>query len=170
MSESDQTQAAMRSLRERIDVLEHERGTLLDQARFAAVTAGLGIAIIVLSAMSWAISPDGTTTLTLWDLSGEDGWQGTATLLTILALGTWTVTATLAARPSPLSLGVPITLSIAVIVLILMVGAVYPTDHSSYGHPAEYHSDPARWLTMATALTLTVVNTTRLGRPRDIHS
>lgn len=150
----------MRSMRTRIEALEHERGALLDQARFAAVTAGLGIAIIMLSAMNWAVSPDGTTTLTLWDLSGEDGWQGTVALLTILLLGTWTVLATLAARPSPASLGVPIGLSIAVIVLVLMVGA---------GYPAEYHSDPARWLTLVTALTLTIVNTARLGQRRDIH-
>jgi hypothetical protein len=164
MSEPDGSQDLLRSLRERVEEVDGAHARLSADARFASLSGALGVVLVAFTAMSWAVSPDGDVSLTLWDLAGEDSPQGVVAVLAILVLGVGTGVVALLPDPGKVSLGALVGLALVVAVLVLVVEGAYPTDFGSFGDETVYESDPARWLTLVTALVLSVVHGARLGQ------
>jgi hypothetical protein len=140
MADPQDTQAALRSLRTRIEELERRRRRSVDGLRFAVLGTALAAGMVALTATTWLV--DGDEPYTLWGLVAE-GWQGLVMLglVGVVALGTPGLFLT--EHPSRAGHLVMVWVCLLTAFWVFMLNAVVPEDADTA---------PGRWLTLLTAL------------------
>jgi hypothetical protein len=146
MADTQDTQAALRSLQQRLRELEQRRRHSTEGLRFAIGGTALAVGLVALSATTWAV--DGDEPFTLWGLV-PGNWRG----LTMLALVVVTALATpmLFLTDAPTRAGhlVMVWVALLTAVWVIVMNGVVPEDSDTA---------PGRWLTLLTALAVAAVH------------
>lgn len=143
MADTQDTQAALRALRTRIEELEQRRRRSVDELRFAILGTALAVAMVVLTTTTWVVDTDGDDEpYTLWGLVPE-GWQALLMLGLVVAVAFTTPALFLADHPSRAGHLVLVWVSLLTAVWVLVVNTVVPEDADTA---------PGRWLTLLAAL------------------
>ena len=142
MAETRETQAALRSLRLRIEELERRRQRSVDGLRFAIPGTALAVGMVVLTATTWVV--DGDEPYTLWGLVPE-GWQALVMLVLVVLVALVTPGLFLTGQPSRAGHLVMVWVCLLTAVWVLVLNGVVP---------AEADTAPGRWLTLLAALAL----------------
>lgn len=148
MADTQDTQAALRSLRTRIGELEQQRRRSVDELRFAIVGTALAAGIFVLSATTWMVDDDGTEPYTLWGLVPL-GWQALVMLALVACLAVVTPLLFTTDHPSRAGHLVLMWVSMLTAIWVIVLNAVVPEDADTA---------PGRWLTLLVALAIAGVH------------
>ena len=148
MADTQDTQAALRSLQLRLRELEQQRRHSTDGLRFAIVGTALAAALFVLSATTWVVDEDGDDPFTLWGLVPDD-WRALAMLALVAGTALATPVLFLAERPTRAGHLVMVWVALLTAVWVIVLNGVVPEDSDTA---------PGRWLTLLTALALAAVH------------
>jgi len=148
MADTQDTQAALRSLRTRIGELEQQRRHSVDGLRFAIVGTALAVGMFVLSATTWVVDEDGDDPFTLWGLVPED-WRALAMLALVIGTALATPMLFLAEIPTRVGHLVMVWVALLTAVWVIVLNGVMPEDSETA---------PGRWLTLLTALAISAVH------------
>jgi hypothetical protein len=142
MTDTQDVQATLRSLRVRIEELEQRRRRSVAELRFGILGTTFATAMLVLTATTWLV--DGDEPYTLWGLVPA-GWQ--ALVMLALVVGAALVTPALFFTDHPARAGhlVMVWVSLLTAVWVIVLNAVVPADSATA---------PGRWLTLLAALAL----------------
>jgi hypothetical protein len=146
MADTQDTQAALRALRNRVEELERWRRHSVDELRFAILGTALSVALAVLTATTWVVADDdgADEAWTLWGLVPE-GWQALAMLGLVAVLMLATPALFLTGNPSRAGHLVLVWVSLLTAVWVIVLNAVVPDDADTA---------PGRWLTLLAALAI----------------
>jgi hypothetical protein len=144
MTDTQDVQATLRSLRVRIEELEQRRRRSVDEPRFGILGTAFAAAMLVLTATTWLVDGDGDEHYTLWGLVPA-GWQ--ALVMLALVVGAALITPALFFTDHPARAGhlVMVWVSLLAAVWVIVLNAVVPDDSATA---------PGRWLTLLAALAL----------------
>jgi hypothetical protein len=148
MAEPQDTQAALRSLRTRIEELERRRRETVDGLRFAVLGSALAAGLVALTATTWVVDEDGDEPYTLWGLV-PTGWQALVMLGLVAAVALTTPALLLTAHPSRAGHLALVWVCLLTAVWVIVLNAVVPDDADTA---------PGRWLTLLTALAVAAVH------------
>jgi hypothetical protein len=146
MADTQDTQAALRSMQLRLRELEHQRRNSTDGLRFAVVGTAFAAGLFVLSATTWVV--DGDEEFTLWGLVPAD-WRAFAMLALVVGTALATPMLFLTDNPSRAGHLVMVWVALLTAVWVIVLNGVVPEDAESA---------PGRWLTLLTALALAAVH------------
>jgi len=155
---------SLRSLRKRVDQLDHGRHETAATLRHAVLACAVAGAVVALTATTWRTVDDGdhVDAVTLWGLV-PDGWQGAVALGLVLAVAAGTFGVSLG-DPSRGAHLVLVALALLAAVAVLVVGAV--DSGGGWYDPEDYGTAPGRWLTLLAVLLLAAVHGGRAGELR----
>ena len=156
MADTQDTQAALRALRTRIDELERRRRRSVDELRFAILGTALSAALAVLTATTWMVD-ESDEAWTLWGLIPE-GWQALVMFALVAGLALATPALFLTDHPSRVGHLVMVWVSLLTAVWVIVVNAVVPDDADTA---------PGRWLTLLTALAIAAAHGFRAEELND---
>jgi hypothetical protein len=146
MADTQDTQAALRALRTRVEELEQRRRGSVDELRFAIVGTALAVAMVVLTATTWVVADDdgADEAWTLWGLV-PTGWQALVMFGLVIGVSFATPALFLTNHPSRAGHLVMVWVSLLTAVWVIVVNAVVPDDADTA---------PGRWLTLLAALAM----------------
>lgn len=150
MADPQDTQAALRALRTRIDELEQRRRRSVDELRFAILGTALAVALVALTATTWVVDSDdygddgAYEAWTLWGLV-PTGWQALVMFGLVVGVALATPALFLTNHPSRAGHLVLVWVSLLTAIWVIVVNAVVPEDTDTA---------PGRWLTLLTALAI----------------
>ena len=142
MAEPQDTQAALRSLRTRVEELERRRRRSVEGLRFAVLGTALATGMLVLTATTWLV--DGDEHYTLWELVPE-GWQALVMLGLVAVVAVGTPGLFLTEHPSRVGHLAMVWVCLLTAFWVFMLNAVVPDDADTA---------PGRWLTLLAALVI----------------
>lgn len=142
MADPQDTQAALRSLRARVEELEQRRRRAADGLRFAVPGTAVAVGLLALTATTWVVDED--EPYTLWGLVPE-GWQAFVMLALVAGVALTTPALFLADHPVRAGHLVMVWVSLLTAVWVIVLNAVLPDDADTA---------PGRWLTLLAALAL----------------
>lgn len=153
MAETQDTQAALRALRIRIEELEQRRHPV-DELRFAILGTALAVALVVLTATTWMVVEDDRyddhvrEAWTLWGLVST-GWQALVMFGLVVGVALATLVLSFVNPPARAGHLVMVWVSLLTSVWVIVVNAVVPDDADTA---------PGRWLTLLTALAISAAH------------
>jgi hypothetical protein len=162
MTQANETDSALRALRDQIHQLQDRMDATERTQRHAPVAASLAGALLALTATTWFTDRHDKSVHTLWGSVGDAG--GLVVLLILLAIPTWSLTIVVGNRPNRWPHIVQVVLGLLAAGFLLLVGLA--SERHASTHPAM----TGLWVSALLYIALATTHGSWIGRDSQLDT